>query len=271
MDLEMKKVLVIILLLVMLVVSTVGCTSSRSDRQLARIEAQIQALTSSLASTQQELASAKQALAEAQEKARLLQQQQQQPPPASASSSIGTTTYFATSAVYTTAPSIANFTANPTVIMPGQSSTLQWNVTGADSVSIDPGIGTVPYAGGRLVYPTTSTTYILTATNSYTSVTAYATVTIQEVYQPPSYSYYSNDPYYVPPYTPPAPRPAPAPRYMPRAPRPTIPAPRYTPPAPPPALPPPRYMPHPPPSPRLPFPPPPTTGNSTRPRPPFPR
>jgi hypothetical protein len=205
----MKRALFTILLVTLLVAGTVGCTSSRSDRQLAKIEAQIQTLTSALTSTQQELASAKQALAEAQNKANLLQQQQQQP--VTATNSIGVTTLFATRAAYTTAPTIVSFTATPTVIMIGQSSTLQWNVTGADSVSLDPGIGIVSYAGVQAVYPTSSTTYILIASNSYGSATAYATITIPEAYSPPSYPYYSGYPYYTPRYTSPPRPPLPTP------------------------------------------------------------
>jgi hypothetical protein len=213
----MKRVLVIILLIALLTAGTIGCAPSRSSQQLAKIEAQLQTLTSALASTQQELASAKQALAEAQNKTNLLQQQ---PALAAATNSSVATTSFATSAVYTTAPTIASFTANPTVIMPGQSSTLQWNVTGADSVSIDPGVGNVPYIGARVVYPTASTTYILTATNNYSSVTAYATITIPEAYQTPLYPYYNDYPYYIPRYASPPVSPTPPPPPRPPRPRP---------------------------------------------------
>jgi hypothetical protein len=216
----MKRSLLIALLLASLIAGTIGCAPSRSSQQLAKIEAQIQTLTEALASTQKELASAKQALAEAQNKANLLQQ-----PLTTAISSSGATTPFATTAVYTTAPTIVSFTATPTAIMADQSSTLQWNVTGADSVYINPGIGNVSYAGVRVAYPTASTTYILTATNRYGSVTAYATVTIPEVYQYPSYPYYQGYPRYIPRYTlpPVPPRPPLPPRPGPRPPRPPFP------------------------------------------------
>ena len=69
-------VLISLLLVVILAIST-GCVSSQSDRQLTRIEAQIQALTTTLVTTQQELASTKKALTDAQEKTRLVQQQLQ--------------------------------------------------------------------------------------------------------------------------------------------------------------------------------------------------
>jgi hypothetical protein len=77
-------------------------------------------------------------------------------------------------------PVIANFTANPTTIAYGQSSTLQWNITGASSVSITPNIGVVSSSGTQAVSvsPAASTTYILTATNSAGSATASTTVTV---------------------------------------------------------------------------------------------
>ncbi len=75
-------------------------------------------------------------------------------------------------------PQIASFTANPGSIDIGQSSTLQWNVTGATSVSIDQDIGAVTLTGAITVYPVTTTTYTLTATNAVGSITAFTTVTV---------------------------------------------------------------------------------------------
>ena len=75
------------------------------------------------------------------------------------------------------APVVSNFTANPTSINAGQSSTLQWSVTGADSVSIST-LGTVASSGSRSVSPTVTTTYTLTATNASGSTTRTATVTV---------------------------------------------------------------------------------------------
>jgi hypothetical protein len=76
------------------------------------------------------------------------------------------------------APTIT-FTASPTVISAGGSSTLSWTVTGVDFVTIDQGIGTVFATGTRTVSPTQATTiYHLTATNIAGTATATATVTI---------------------------------------------------------------------------------------------
>ena len=75
-------------------------------------------------------------------------------------------------------PVIASFTASPSTIPPGASSTLAWSVTGADTIEIDQGIGQV--AGSKWsVFPAVTTTYTLTATNSAGSSTAQATVTVQ--------------------------------------------------------------------------------------------
>jgi hypothetical protein len=69
------------------------------------------------------------------------------------------------------APVISSFTATPSAINSGQSSTLAWSVTGATSLSIDQGIGTVTGLTSRVVTPAATTTYTLTATNSAGSAT----------------------------------------------------------------------------------------------------
>lgn len=58
---------------------------------------------------------------------------------------------------------INTFTAEPSTIVRGESSTLRWNVSNATEVSIDNGIGRVPNTGTRQVSPTANTTYRLTA------------------------------------------------------------------------------------------------------------
>ena len=76
-------------------------------------------------------------------------------------------------------PIIGTFAADPTSIVEGQSSTLTWQVTRADTITISPGIGTVPANGSSVVSPTTTTTYTLTATNrTGRSVTADATIAV---------------------------------------------------------------------------------------------
>jgi hypothetical protein len=75
------------------------------------------------------------------------------------------------------APPQITFTANPTSIAAGQSSTLNWTVVNADSVTIT-SLGTVPLTGSSPVSPATTTTYTLTATRGSQSATATATVTV---------------------------------------------------------------------------------------------
>jgi peptidoglycan-associated lipoprotein len=84
------------------------------------------------------------------------------------------------------APTISQFSAEPTSIQRGQSSTLRWEITGqATSISIDQGIGTVQGTGNRRVFPDNSTTYTLTATGPGGSNTARATVNVTAPPPPP--------------------------------------------------------------------------------------
>jgi len=78
-------------------------------------------------------------------------------------------------------PVVASFDANPGAIATGESSVLDWNVSDAAAVTIEPGIGNVALTGTRVVSPSETTVYILTATNEAGSVTATAEVTIAAV------------------------------------------------------------------------------------------
>src|SRR5581483_5419964 len=60
-------------------------------------------------------------------------------------------------------PVISSFTAQPSSVAANQPATLAWNVTGATSISIDNGIGDVTGSPGVTVYPSQTTTYVLTA------------------------------------------------------------------------------------------------------------
>ena len=80
-----------------------------------------------------------------------------------------------------TNPVINSFFASPSTIIAGDSATLSWTVTDADSVTIDYGIGTVTLTGITTVNPTTDTTYTLIATNSAGPVTATVTVTVAPI------------------------------------------------------------------------------------------
>jgi hypothetical protein len=80
---------------------------------------------------------------------------------------------------------IREFSSNPSAINSGGTSTLLWNVTGANSVNIDQGIGPVDIAGTRIVSPTISTVYTISATNAAGTVTRSSLTTVNSVLPPP--------------------------------------------------------------------------------------
>jgi len=81
---------------------------------------------------------------------------------------------------------IETFSSNPSTINSGGTSILLWNVTGANSVSIDNGIGQVDVAGTRVVSPATSTVYTISATNSAGTVTRSVVTTVNSAPLPPA-------------------------------------------------------------------------------------
>jgi hypothetical protein len=78
-------------------------------------------------------------------------------------------------------PTVLSFTASPTVVATGGQSSLCWNVTNAQSVSIAPGIGTVNAVACTTVTPSATTTYVLTATNAVGPTQAVVTVSVGAV------------------------------------------------------------------------------------------
>jgi hypothetical protein len=73
-------------------------------------------------------------------------------------------------------PAIASFTANPTTVSTGESSTLSFNVVGTTtSLTIDNGVGDVTGKTSVSVSPSATTTYTLTATDTQGSITATST------------------------------------------------------------------------------------------------
>jgi len=92
-----------------------------------------------------------------------------------------------------TPPTITSFTASPTSIHLGESSTLTWNVSNATSCAINQGVGAVSATTGtKSVSPTETTIYTLTATNADGSKTATCTVTL--VLNPPTIDYFTATP-----------------------------------------------------------------------------
>ena len=75
------------------------------------------------------------------------------------------------------APVIGSFTATPDTIHLGQPATLAWDVSGAQQLSIDSGVG-VQNGHSVTVWPQATTTYTLTATGLSGDSNATATVTV---------------------------------------------------------------------------------------------
>lgn len=81
--------------------------------------------------------------------------------------------------------SIVSFEVSPSIIDLGASANLSWTVTGATSVSINQGIGSVALTGQRIIIPITTTTYTLTASNAVTSKQASAVIYVRSEPAPP--------------------------------------------------------------------------------------
>ena len=75
-------------------------------------------------------------------------------------------------------PRVLSFTADPPAITAGGSSTLRWQVTGATTITIAPGVGDVSGTNTTIVTPATTTTYTLTASGDGGSATEDVTVTV---------------------------------------------------------------------------------------------
>ncbi|MFY9199316.1 MAG: hypothetical protein WAO81_00350 [Methanosarcina flavescens] len=73
---------------------------------------------------------------------------------------------------------ISGFNADPEIIEPGGSSVLSWEVSGADNITIEPGIGPVSSNGSLSVSPSETTAYKLTATDKGKEKVAMCTVTV---------------------------------------------------------------------------------------------
>ncbi|OGO61600.1 MAG: hypothetical protein A2Z36_00070 [Chloroflexi bacterium RBG_19FT_COMBO_48_23] len=85
---------------------------------------------------------------------------------------------FACAAPQPARPTVNHFYANPAHVSQGNSCTLNWKVTGADTVTIDHGLGTVPATGSRTVSPDETTVYELTAANRSGVTVADTSVTV---------------------------------------------------------------------------------------------
>ncbi len=76
------------------------------------------------------------------------------------------------------APSITRFTVSASTINAGDSTTLSWQTSDADTVSIDNSVGSQATSGQVSVTPSMTTSYTLEALNMAGSTTARVTVTV---------------------------------------------------------------------------------------------
>ncbi len=83
-------------------------------------------------------------------------------------------------------PSINTFTAEPSRIERGQSSTLRWSISNATDMNIDQGLGAVQSQGSRSVFPSSTTTYTLIANGPGGSDTKTVTVEVSAPPPPPA-------------------------------------------------------------------------------------
>ena len=112
---------------------------------------------------------------------------------------------------------IRTFRANPGQVVAGSATTLQWDVEGAESVTIDNGVGPVKPKGSMEIRPQSTTRYTLQASAGSSAASASVEVVVGGVYPSPAPS----------PTPTPTPTPTPAPSASP-TPSPT-PAPSPTP------------------------------------------
>lgn len=74
---------------------------------------------------------------------------------------------------------IDTFSADRLTISIGESTNIRWVAQGADQVEIAPGVGEVPTFGSMTVTPTQDTEYVLTASNSLSTITARFTINVE--------------------------------------------------------------------------------------------
>jgi peptidoglycan-associated lipoprotein len=82
-------------------------------------------------------------------------------------------------------PVITAFTVEPGTIQRGQAGTLRWAVQGAETVTIDQGVGAVAANGTRNVSPAARTTYRLTARNAGGDTNSIAVLNVADAPPPP--------------------------------------------------------------------------------------
>ena len=92
-------------------------------------------------------------------------------------------------------PSVILFVATPGTILAGDSSMLNWSVSNASSITISPGIGSVGYLNGNVsVTPSSTTDYVLTASNDAGAITAIAEIAVSKIVGLPVINYFTAAP-----------------------------------------------------------------------------
>lgn len=81
----------------------------------------------------------------------------------------------------------------PTGITPKGTAALNWNVVNATSVTIDQGVGSVPFSGSRPVSPDVTTTYMITAYYAGGTVTNSVTLAVAPAGLAPASGLYEKD------------------------------------------------------------------------------
>jgi hypothetical protein len=97
----------------------------------------------------------------------------------------GTATANATVTVTIPEPTVG-ITATPAAITLGESTTLAWTSTYADSAVIDNGVGAVPVNGSMVVSPVEDTVYTITVTGPGGTASASVAVTVENPYPKPT-------------------------------------------------------------------------------------
>ena len=96
-----------------------------------------------------------------------------------ASNAFGSDTAEVVVVVGQSAPVITSFVATPDTISSGEISTLSWTIANeVDNIVITPGVGNVTGQSSVDVSPASTTTYTLSATNSYGTSTKEVVVTV---------------------------------------------------------------------------------------------
>ena len=76
--------------------------------------------------------------------------------------------------------SIQSFEVEPRIIEKGETANLSWLILGAKYASIDNGIGNVSLSGTQIIMPSTTTTYVITAFNATTKISASVQVIVRD-------------------------------------------------------------------------------------------